>query len=235
MIQNVFRNGQKIFWIGCACMGTYIAYRYWKKRELLTIDEGFEEMSKIDDSQEKRVLLLGLEGSGKTSIVNQICVANGDETFYTVPPKPTEGSSIYRIKNGSVFYNIWDIGGSDATRKYWTAFLQDTDLLLFVVDASRADKLPLVASTLKQLLSDSRMDDVPILIVVNKQDSPNALEPEKVKEALDLDRIYPNKHKVGIIGCQTRPIPEMPADTTEYTWYHASIDAVRKKILHMTK
>ncbi|KOC70303.1 ADP-ribosylation factor 3 [Habropoda laboriosa] len=235
MIQNVFRNGQRIFWIGCACMGTYIAYRYWKKRELLTIDEGFEEVSKIDDSHEKRVLLLGLEGSGKTSIINQICVANGDETFYTVPPKPTEGSSVYRIKNGMVFYNIWDIGGSDATRKYWTAFLQDTDLLLFVVDASDPTKLSLAASILKQLLSDSRMDDVPILIVANKQDCPNTLKPEEVKQALDLLSISPHKHKVEIIGCQTRPIPEMPENTTECTWYHASVDAVRKKILHMAK
>lgn len=47
MVRNVFRNGQKIVWIGCACIGTYIAYRYWKRRELLAIDEGFEEVSKV--------------------------------------------------------------------------------------------------------------------------------------------------------------------------------------------
>lgn len=54
------------------------------------------------------MLLLGLSGAGKTSIINQICVANGDETSYIVPPKPTEGSSVYRIKNGVLFYNVWD-------------------------------------------------------------------------------------------------------------------------------
>lgn len=47
MARNVFQNGKKMFWIGCACIGTYIAYRYWKKRELLTIDEGFEDVSKV--------------------------------------------------------------------------------------------------------------------------------------------------------------------------------------------
>lgn len=47
MIGDVFRNGQKIFWISCTCIGTYIAYRYWKKRELLAIDEGFDEVSKV--------------------------------------------------------------------------------------------------------------------------------------------------------------------------------------------
>lgn len=61
------------------------------------------------------------------------------------------------------------VGGSDPTRKYWTAFLQDTDLLLFVVDASDVNKLSSAASILKQLLSDARMDDIPILVIANKQ------------------------------------------------------------------
>ena len=233
MVRNVFRNGQKIVWIGCACVGTYIAYRYWKRRELLAIDEGFEEVSKVDDSHEKRVLLLGLDGAGKTSIINQICVANGDETSYTVPPKSTQGSSMYRVKYGLYTYNIWDIGGGDPTRKYWGALLQDTDLLLFVVDSSDPNKLPLAASTLKQLVGDVRMDVVPILVVANKQDCTNAQKPEEIKTALDLLSISPHKHKVEIIGCQTRPLPENPADTTEYTWYHPSMDALRKKIFSM--
>ncbi|XP_034181825.1 uncharacterized protein LOC117605078 [Osmia lignaria lignaria] len=233
MARNVFQNGKKMFWIGCACIGTYIAYRYWKKRELLTIDEGFEDVSKADDSREKRVLLLGLDGAGKTSIINQLCVANGDEHSYTIPPKPTEGSSVYRIKNGLYSYNVWDIGGADATRKYWTAFLQDTDLLLFVVDASDVNKLSLAAITLKQLLGDARLETVPILIIANKQDCHNALKLDEVKKALDLLSISPHKHKVEIIGCQTRPLPEMPAETTEYTWHHTSVDTVRKKIFSM--
>lgn len=73
------------------------------------------------------------------------------------------------IYNVIVKYYFILVGGSDATRKYWTAFLQDTDLLLFVVDASDINKLSSAASILKQLLSDARMDDVPILVVANKQ------------------------------------------------------------------
>lgn len=67
------------------------------------------------------------------------------------------------------------VGGADATRKYWTAFLQDTDLLLFIVDASDTDKLSLAASTIKELLGDARMDNVSILVVANKQVNVNEL------------------------------------------------------------
>lgn len=61
------------------------------------------------------------------------------------------------------------VGGADPTRKYWTAFLQDTDFLLFVVDSSDPNKLPLAASALKHLVGDTRMDTVPVLVIANKQ------------------------------------------------------------------
>ena len=61
------------------------------------------------------------------------------------------------------------VGGTEDTRTYWSNFLQDTDLLIFMVDASDAPKLSLAVSTLKELLGDPRMDSVPILVVANKQ------------------------------------------------------------------
>lgn len=234
MIVHISSNGRRtIFWVGCACLGAYVAYRYWKKRELRSIDEGFEEVSKIDDNHERRVLLLGLDGAGKTSVMNQACIANGDDGPYIVPPQPTQGFIVYRLKNGGYSYNIWEIGGAEDTRKHWSIFFQDTDLLLFMVDASDSDKLSIAVSKFKQLLGDSRMDTVPILVIANKQDCPNALRPEQVKEALDLLSISPHKHRIEVIGCQTKPLPELPPGKTEYTWCHPSVDAVRTKICSM--
>lgn len=64
---------------------------------------------------------------------------------------------------------IFAVGGAEETRTYWSNFLQDTDLLIFMVDASDVTKLSLAVSTLKELLGDQRMDNVPILVVANKQ------------------------------------------------------------------
>ena len=62
------------------------------------------------------------------------------------------------------------------------------------------------------------------------QDEPNALRPEQVKEALDLRSISPHKHRVEVIGCQTRPLPAPGSSNSEYNWHHPSVDLVRKKI-----
>ncbi|KAI4489941.1 hypothetical protein M0804_004123 [Polistes exclamans] len=227
----MFSNGRKtIFLAGCACVGAYVAYRYWKKRELKSIDEGFDEVTKIDDSYEKRILLLGLDGAGKTSVMNQMRIIYGDKRPYKVPPKPTQGFTVYRIKCGSFTYNVWEIGGAESNREFWSTFLQDTDLLIFMVDASNTNKLSLAVSTFKQLLGDTRIDTVPILVVANKQDIPGALLPHQVKEALDVESISPHKHKVEVIGCQTRPLPDL---LSEYTWYHKSVKAVTEKLCSM--
>lgn len=51
MMKQILRDGRKtIIWVGCACIGAYVVYRYWKKRELKSIDEGFEEASKVRSS-----------------------------------------------------------------------------------------------------------------------------------------------------------------------------------------
>ncbi|XP_043279112.1 ADP-ribosylation factor-like protein 3 [Venturia canescens] len=234
MVLYVSRNGQKtIFWMGCACVSAYVAYRYWRKREFKAIDEGFEEISKIDDSNERRVLLLGLDGAGKTSVMNQAVAADAHGNSYKIPPAPTHGFAVYRLKNGPYTYNVWEFGGAEDTRTYWSNFLQDTDLLIFMVDASNATKLSLAVSTLKELLGDQRMDNVPILVVANKQDEQNALRLEQVKDALDLRSISPHKHKVEVIGCQTRPLPETALSQSEYNWHHSSVDELRKKIFSL--
>lgn len=233
MVGGVTSNGRKTaFWLGCACVGAYVAYRYWRKRQLKSIDEGFEEVYKLDDSNEKRVLLLGLDGAGKTSLMNQVVAIDGNDS-YKVPPAATSGFAVYVLKSGAYTYNIWEIDGSAETRKYWNSFLQDTDLLVFMVDASDLSKLSSAVSTLKELLGDTRMDNVPILVVANKQDSMNALKPDQVKEALDIRSIPSKKHKVEVIGSQTRPLPKLPPDVKEHTWHHPSVETVRRKIFAM--
>jgi GTPase SAR1 family protein len=61
------------------------------------------------------------------------------------------------------------VGGSESVRKYWSNFLQDTDLLVFVVDASELHNLSLAVKEVKTLLGDDRLAGVPILVLANKQ------------------------------------------------------------------
>lgn len=64
------------------------------------------------------------------------------------------------------------VGGIDTlddVKTYWTMFLHDVNLIVFVVDANDTDKLPIVLSSFKVLMDEPQLYDVPILVVANKQ------------------------------------------------------------------
>lgn len=61
------------------------------------------------------------------------------------------------------------VGGSCATRKHWTSFIQDTSILIYVVDSADEKRLPESFSELHRILGDERLSSVPIVIVANKQ------------------------------------------------------------------
>nr|CAD7453313.1 unnamed protein product [Timema tahoe] len=193
--EDLLRRGVAV----SAC--AYAVYRYWKRRESKSIDEGFEDVSRLEESPERRILVLGLENAGKSTILSQVTSAN----CHNHDVKPTEGFNVTCLHNGETSLNIWEVGGRERFRKYWVNFLQDTDLLVFVVDAADTHNLSLAVTEVKRLLGDDRMAKVPILVLANKQDKVGALIPSDVGDALDLNSIPPSSHKVRVLGTQTPP------------------------------
>jgi len=177
------------------------AFRYWKRKDSKSIDEGFEDVSKLEESPEKKILVLGLENAGKSSVLAQ--VTSGTSKNQDV--KPTEGFNVTCLQSGGISLNIWEIGGSEGVRKYWGNFLQDTDLLVFVVDAADMHNLSLAVKEIKTVLGDERLAGVPILVLANKQDQAGAMSPEEVTGALDLSSIPASKHKARVLGTQAPP------------------------------
>ncbi|XP_050545045.1 uncharacterized protein LOC126907649 [Daktulosphaira vitifoliae] len=186
---------------------TYTAYRMWRKRQCSADDEGFEDVSKMEETLEKKVLVLGLECSGKSTLVSQIVREIGQKgVSLSTGYKPTEGFNVTSLSNGnSPSINIWEIGGKESVRRYWAKFFQDTDILVFVVDASNTSNLSVVVSEIKSLLGDARLASVPILVLANKQDVLGALRAEQISNVLDLKSIPSRSHQVKVLETQTKP------------------------------
>lgn len=73
--------------------------------------------------------ILGLEGSGKTTFVNQLM----GENKKTVP---TIGLNVKSYKKNNVNMKIWDIGGQFQYRPNWVDYAKLVDVIVFIVDAS---------------------------------------------------------------------------------------------------
>lgn len=61
------------------------------------------------------------------------------------------------------------VGGGEKYRKSWTHFVQDTNLVMFVVDSTDKRRFQLASYELKKILADDRLHGVPLIVVANKQ------------------------------------------------------------------
>ncbi|CCW59611.1 unnamed protein product [Phytomonas sp. EM1] len=130
--------------------------------------------------REPRILILGLDNAGKTSILRKL----SDEDPTTT--QATQGFNIKLIECDGFKLNMWDIGGQKAIRAYWPNYFDEVDCLIYVVDAADKRRLDETAAELDTLLKEEKLREVPVLIFSNKCDLATASSPEHVSTVLNL-------------------------------------------------
>lgn len=92
---------------------------------------------------EARVLLLGLDNAGKTTVLYRLL----GESLTDV--SPTLGFEIRTVQRAvphvegaqgsgpdTISMNVWDVGGQTSLRSYWRNYFESTDAIVWVVDAA---------------------------------------------------------------------------------------------------
>ena len=85
---------------------------------------------KSTPDRELRILLLGLDNAGKTTILKTLA----SEDINTITP--TQGFNIKSVQTEGFKLNVWDIGGQRKIRPYWRNYFDNTDILIYVIDSS---------------------------------------------------------------------------------------------------
>ena len=133
--------------------------------------------------KEARILVLGLDNAGKTTILKAL----SDEETENIAP--TQGFNIKALSKDGFKLNVWDIGGQKAIRAYWPNYYEGTDGLVYVVDSSDEERLKECTEELDTLLSEDDLKDVPLLVFANKQDLDLALDASEVMQQTKLEEI----------------------------------------------
>ncbi|CCJ30845.1 unnamed protein product [Pneumocystis jirovecii] len=140
--------------------------------------------------KEIRILMLGLDNAGKSTIVKKI----SGEDVMTI--SPTVGFNIKTLIWGPFKLNIWDIGGQRVLRGYWRNYFEYTDAIVWTVDLTDRIRLSEGCSALKQLLKEDRLLGTILLILGNKCDIESAMEIEELKLYLEVEKITSHKYNV---------------------------------------
>mmetsp|Transcript_230 Transcript_230/g.856 ORF Transcript_230/g.856 Transcript_230/m.856 type:complete len:178 (-) Transcript_230:84-617(-) len=132
---------------------------------------------------EARILILGLDNAGKTTILRKL----SDEDITTTTP--TQGFNIKSVLHAGFKLNVWDIGGQKTIRPYWRNYYENTELLIYVVDASDRKRIDEAGFELDEILGEENLATVPLLVFANKADLLQAKSADEIAEALSLFNI----------------------------------------------
>lgn len=154
----------------------------------------FSYIKKIFSKKEAKVLMLGLDAAGKTTILYQLKLGLQVETI------PTMGFVYESIEYKKFKLSVWDVAGQDSLRPLWKHYYQNTKAVIFVVDSSDKARIDLAKNELHKILIDDELKDATILLLANKIDL-DGLTPEEVANNMDFERVKnPKKKCMGVVG-----------------------------------
>merc|ERR1711934_671105 len=130
--------------------------------------------------KEMRILMVGLDAAGKTTILYKLKLG---EIVTTIP---TIGFNVETVEYKNISFTVWDVGGQDKIRPLWRHYFQNTDGLIFVVDSNDRERVGEAKDELNRMLSEDELRDGVLLVLSNKSDLPQAMSAAETADKLGL-------------------------------------------------
>jgi ADP-ribosylation factor-like protein 3 len=154
--------------------------------------------NRMKRENEPRVLILGLDNAGKTTILNHLGVEEEHPT--EAPEGPTQGFNVMNVTRNGKRAKLCDLGGQRALREYWEDYYANTDCIMYVVDSSDARRLQEAHEAFIEVVKG--VPNVPVLVFANKQDLATAKTPQNVAETLELSEFRDRRWHIE--GCSAK-------------------------------
>jgi len=146
----------------------------------LTISSLF---TRLFGKQQMRILMVGLDAAGKTTILYKLKLG---EIVTTIP---TIGFNVETVEYKNISFTVWDVGGQDKIRPLWRHYFTNTQGLIFVVDSNDRERVNEAKEELNRMLGEDELRDSVLLVFANKQDLPNAMTCADLSDKLGLSSI----------------------------------------------
>ena len=138
----------------------------------------------------KKLLIVGLENSGKSSIV--LSIIGKSNLFDYMSLNPTQGLKVINFKSYESQFNIWDLGGQESYRdEYLNKFeeyISGCSKILYIIDIQDVPRYDQALLYLEKILNKIQQLhlNIDVSIFLHKYD-PNLheLHPEITEESLD--------------------------------------------------
>ena len=135
--------------------------------------------------QKVSVLVIGLDNSGKTMLINKL----KPEGTGAREIAPTVGFSVDAFSQYDIDFDVFDMSGQGRYRNLWDYYYKDVGAIMFVIDTADKLRMCVVKDELDAMLRNADVPRVPILFFANKMDLPQAFSRVECAQILKLEEI----------------------------------------------
>jgi small GTP-binding protein len=164
-------------------------------------------MATNSNTNQTKILIMGLDNSGKTSIVLSLSKDTNLLSYFSL--KPTQGLKISNLQEGGSSFSIWDFGGQEQYRNNYLqeidAHFKGADRFIFVIDVQDEDRYATALGYLETLVKSAKINfnSIEMSIFLHKYDPPLEMHStfnKKVDDQLikPLKKILPPSFKCKI-------------------------------------
>ncbi|KAJ8472055.1 hypothetical protein OPV22_026398 [Ensete ventricosum] len=156
--------------------------------------------SRLFAKKEMRILMVGLDAAGKTTILYKLKLGEIVTTIPTIECYAFSPTFNYVLSDArfnmetveykNISFTVWDVGGQDKIRPLWRHYFQNTQGLIFVVDSNDRDHVVEARDELHRMLNEDELRDAVLLAFANKQDLPNAMNAAEITDKIGLHSLH---------------------------------------------
>lgn len=158
------------------------------------------------EAPELAALVTGLDAAGKTTFMWKVRT-DREQPYY----HGTIGWNTDVMYIGTLKLISWDLDGQEKIRPLYRHYYPGVDAVIYMVDASDAERLADSGRELHALLNERELmaaSNFPVLIFANKLDLRNAMSLEEVRDGLKLEAFEPGvappfvgSYDISLHGC----------------------------------
>lgn len=174
-------------------------------------------------SKEARILLLGLESVGKTTLLYRLKLGE------TIKTTPTIGFNVETFQYRDLFLNAWDLGFGGKMRPLCQHYYKGSNAVVIMIDSCDRERLEEVAyDVIKPALKSDDLKDAIFLFLANKSDLENGMTIQEISDLLALHNLKRKWNIFSISALNGNGISDA------FDWLASQLDATKVKSSNQT-
>lgn len=190
-----------------------------EQKKMAFVKKNFEKLINPFVHSKLKVALVGEGGVGKTTTLH-LLMGKQPPTQY-IPTIALAMEVIENIHFANYSLVLWDFAGQERFRKLWKLYFQGADIVFLLTDSTLRNIL--ISKDMFQMIKRDA-PHVPIIVIANKQDMPNALDPSIIERIIGaethpliaVDLAYRNEILKLLLDTAAKhvniPVPNLPVD-----------------------